>query len=400
MSAPSRRAVIGGAGLAGLSGLALAGCGRSGEGDAKAANGDPPGVAVTARAREFHGARQHGIADAPQAHAVWVAFSLPKAVRRDDVRRLLTVWSDGIARLTAGSGTLTDQEPELAEMVHRLTVTVAVGPGFFERIGASAKAPSWLKPLPRFDQIDGRLDDRWAGTDLCLQIAAESAATVSHTQRQLITAAGRLAKVEWVQRGFREPVAQPHWGSMRNLFGQKDGTVNPVVDGEDDAVIWAGDDAGWFAGGSAMVIRRIVMDMDSWDRADRYSRENAMGRRLDNGAPLTGGDEMTPPDLLAKDDLGFPVIDNGAHMRRAMPRAPHERFLRRPYSYDDSTDPDGTGLVFVAFCADPVRQFVPVQRRLAQADLLNLWTYPIGSAVYAVLPGAADGEYLGQSLFA
>jgi len=83
--------------------------------------------------------------------------------------------------------------------------------------------------------------------------------------------------------------------------------------------------------------------------------------------------------------------------------APHERFLRRPYSYDDAPT-DGSlsdsGLLFAAFMADPVRQFVPVQQRLADKDLLNLWTTPVGSAVFAILPGARDGELLGERLFA
>jgi dye decolorizing peroxidase len=149
------------------------------------------------------------------------------------------------------------------------------------------------------------------------------------------------------------------------------------------------------------VLRRIAMDLDAWDRADRTARENAVGRRLSNGAPLTGKVASDPPDLDARDALGFPVIDPASHVRRAMPAEPHENILRRPYSYDDPP-PAGrrsdSGLVFVAFQADPIRQFVPIQRRLAEADLLNLWTTPVGSAVYGVLPGARDGEHLGQAL--
>jgi dye decolorizing peroxidase len=152
-----------------------------------------------------------------------------------------------------------------------------------------------------------------------------------------------------------------------------------------------------------MVIRRIAMKLDTWDAADRLARENALGRRLSDGAPLTGGRVTDPPDLLAKDQLGFPVIDPASHVRRAMPAAPHERILRRPYSYDDvptgGADSD-SGLVFVSFQADPVRQFLPIQRRLAEADLLNIWTVPIGSGVYAVLPGVREGEVLGQALLA
>ncbi len=52
----------------------------------------------------------------------------------------------------------------------------------------------------------------------------------------------------------------------------------------------------------------------------------------------------------------------------------------------------------MSFQADLEAQFVPLQRRLAELDLLNQWTTPIGSAVFAVLPGARRGEQLGQSL--
>ncbi|GAA2153067.1 hypothetical protein GCM10009826_11950 [Humibacillus xanthopallidus] len=145
------------------------------------------------------------------------------------------------------------------------------------------------------------------------------------------------------------------------------------------------------------------MDLDRWDKADRTARENAVGRRLDTGAPLTGTRAGDPPDLSAVDRLGFPVIDAASHMRRAMPAQPHERILRRPYAYDDTPAPGtrtNTGLVFVSFQANPVRQFVPIQRRLDEADLLGLWTTPIGSGVYAVLPGAREGEHLGAALLA
>ncbi|MGB3686602.1 MAG: hypothetical protein WA991_12335 [Ornithinimicrobium sp.] len=73
--------------------------------------------------------------------------------------------------------------------------------------------------------------------------------------------------------------------------------------------------------------------------------------------------------------------------------------MRRPYTYQDVVAGNvRTGLVFITYQADPVRQFVPVQRRLAEADLMNLWTTPVGSAVFAILPGCAPGRYLGQDL--
>jgi dye decolorizing peroxidase len=399
---PCRRTVI-------LTGLLGAGAGAmTGAGAATAADGGPPPEAAAqelrlagarATARPFRGTHQAGILEPPQPHATFVAFDLTEGSDRDAVRRLLTVWTDDIERLMAGRGTLTDLEHELAAVAASLTVTVGVGPEVVELVGAAK--PPWLAPLPAFPQVD-ELRDEWSHGDLMLQICADSPTTVAHAQRRLTTSVADLATVRWVQRGFREPFEGPGI-PMRNLFGQVDGTEQPDVAGVDSGLLWVGDDGpAWLHRGSSVVVRRIAMRLDEWDRVDRASRENAIGRRLDTGAPVTGGDTAeSPADLDATDDLGFHVIDDAAHLRRAHASAPHERFLRRPYSYDDAEG--GTmrsGLVFVAYQADPVRQFVPVQSRLAEADLLNLWTVPVGSAVFAVLPGARDGEILGQAMFA
>ena len=44
--------------------------------------------------------------------------------------------------------------------------------------------------------------------------------------------------------------------------------------------------------------------------------------------------------------------------------------------------------------------FVPVQRRLAASDALNTWATHVGSAAFAVPPGAAPGEWVGQRVLA
>ncbi|MBK9475606.1 MAG: Dyp-type peroxidase [Tetrasphaera sp.] len=394
-----RTAILSGlAGLGGVAGAAtLAGCTGSGT-DGSGSIQPPAGLSgPSARARAFRGARQAGIVEHPQPYAAFVAFTLPAGTERDALRRLLTVWTDDIERLTSGRGTLTDLEGELAAVTARLTVTVGVGRRAVTVAGKTP--PEWLAPLPAYAM--DRLEARWGEADLILQICADSPTTVAHAQRRLITSVEPLADVRWVQRGFREPFEGPGL-PMRNLFGQVDGTVQPTLDGADDEVLFVGE-AGpqWLREGSAMVVRRIAMSMDTWDKVDRAGRENAIGRRLDTGGPVTGGGIDAPLDLTRTDDLGFTVVDQAAHVRRAHPVTPHERFLRRPYSYDDA--PEGSavsnsGLIFVAYCADPVRQFVPVQARLAELDLLNIWTVPIGSAVFAALPGARDGEILGQAL--
>ena len=45
------------------------------------------------------------------------------------------------------------------------------------------------------------------------------------------------------------------------------------------------------------------------------------------------------------------------------------------------------------------RQFIPIQRRLDELDLLNKWTIPIGSAELAVAGGVQEGEVIAQALF-
>lgn len=388
------------AGAAGA--LALAGWTATAPSGASTPTGTTAGTAVGSATgtRPFRGRHQSGIIDHPQPYAAFVAFDLHPDVDKDALRRLFVVLTDDIERLMAGRGSLTDQETELAAVSADLTITVAVGARLVALAGATP--PSWLAPLPAFS-ID-RLEERWGGGDLCLQVCASSPTTVAHAQRRLIAGLVTLASVRWVQRGFREPFEGPG-RPMRNLLGQVDGTIQPAVNGPDDDLLWCGASApAWLRDGSALVVRRIEMHLDTWDAVDRHSRENAIGRRLDTGAPVTapaGAPAETAADLFAKDSLGFHVIDDGAHMRRAHATAPHERFLRRPYSYDDVPPPGKTsdsGLIFAAYMADPVRQFVPVQQRLAEKDLLNIWTTPVGSAVFAVLPGAADGHLLGEAL--
>lgn len=142
--------------------------------------------------------------------------------------------------------------------------------------------------------------------------------------------------------------------------------------------------------------------METWDRVDPAGREATIGRTLRNGAPLTGSAEHDEPDLEAKDRFGFPVIDPASHIARARSEDPQERFLRRGYNYTvpDPSRPTGedAGLVFIAFARDLDRQFAPVQQRLAEVDRLNEWVRTIGSAVYSIPPGAADGDFVAQHL--
>lgn len=143
-----------------------------------------------------------------------------------------------------------------------------------------------------------------------------------------------------------------------------------------------------------MVVRRIAMNLDEWEILDRTSREVSVGRTLDSGAPLTGGDEFTDPNFEARDSYGLPVIDPASHMARSRaPEAhPEQVILRRSFNYDLPPDPtseelSNAGLVFICFQKNPDKQFTPIQQRLDDHDRLNQWITHIGSAVFFIPPG-------------
>lgn len=345
----------------------------------------------------FHGPHQAGIETRAPAHATFVALDLHESTDRAGLRRMMRILSDDAARLTQGEPALADSEPELALAPARLTVTFGFGPALVARAGGDA--PDWLRPLPPF-AID-RLRSELSDGDLLLQICGDDPISLAHTTRMLLKDARGFASVRWVQQGFRGvPAGSPPGATPRNLFGQLDGTANPQADSDELArIVWS--DTGWLAGGTSTVVRRIRMDLEGWDRLDRVGRERSVGRRLDSGAPLTGTAEHDEPDFAATDSLGFPVIAPFSHLRRARSDDPAERILRRSYNYDVPPEAGAvseSGQIFVSFQADVDRQFVPIQRRLAELDLLNEWTTPIGSAVFAIPPGCAPGGYIGETL--
>ncbi|MBU1586472.1 MAG: Dyp-type peroxidase, partial [Actinobacteria bacterium] len=55
-------------------------------------------------------------------------------------------------------------------------------------------------------------------------------------------------------------------------------------------------------------------------------------------------------------------------------------------------------LFFISFQRSP-EQFIAVQKNLAR-DALNEYIKHVGSAIFAVPPGAAQGSYVGAGLFA
>lgn len=367
-------------------------------------NSEPDNQPLREAVVAFDGPHQAGIATPTQASLNLIGFNLKPGVDKDALQRLMRLWTEDARALANGRGPLGGLEPEMSQRPANLTFTAGFGERVFD-IAAPDKKPAWLHSVPPMSR--DALREEWGQTDLALQICADDPVMCAWAMRHMTRAAAEYVHTAWVQQGFMNAYgAIPTGQTPRNLFGQVDGTVNPHGDDEFDEQVWI-DGPREFAGSTSLVVRRIAMNLDEWEKLDRGSREAAIGRKLADGSPLTGGDEFTPADFDARDDYGLPVIDPNSHMARATAPKDHpeQRFKRRPYNYNlppeaGSGQLSNAGLVFLAYQKDPDRQFTPVLARLNEADRLNEWTTHIGSAVYWVPPGTGEGRdaYWGQSV--
>ncbi|MFE4697748.1 iron uptake transporter deferrochelatase/peroxidase subunit [Streptomyces sp. NPDC056738] len=399
----SRRRLLG---TAGATGLALGAAGAAvGYAAAPSPAKTVPLTSVGADMAMFHGKHQPGITTGLQARGHLVAFDLTAGAGRGEAAALLRRWSVTARRLMAGeaaahedTGVARDAGPS------SLTVTFGFGHSFFARTGLEKQRPVALDPLPSFSS--DHLDKARSDGDLWVQIGADDALVAFHALRAIQKDAGAAARVRWQMNGFnRSPGATAEPMTARNLMGQIDGTRNPKPSEPDfDGRIFvpASGTPEWMANGSYAVVRRIRMLLDDWEKLSGKAQEDVIGRKKSTGAPLSGGTETTAMDLDKTDAEGNLVVPVNAHARITRPdQNGGAAMLRRPFSFHDGIDADGTpdaGLLFVCWQADPVRGFVPVQRKLDRGDALSTYIRHESSGLFAVPGGAAEGEYVGQRL--
>ncbi|MGP3990996.1 iron uptake transporter deferrochelatase/peroxidase subunit [Streptomyces sp. 3N207] len=403
----SRRRLLGTASAAGAAGLALGGAG--GAWAHSAAQEEPPTALETLGSSTvpFHGTHQAGIVTPAQAHGHLLAFDLVPDAGRKQAAALLRRWSEAARRMMAGerprdgerdTGIALDAGPS------SLTVTFGFGRTFFTRTGLKDRLPTQLAPLPDFSA--DALDKKRSDGDLWVQIGADDALVAFHALRALQREAAGTARVRWQMSGFnRSPGATDRPRTVRNLMGQVDGTNNPKPREKDFAAkvfVPSSGEPSWMAGGSYVVQRRIRMLLDDWDKRSLDEQEKVIGRRKSDGAPLTGGHEHTEPDLDKRGSDGLPLIAGDAHIRVTAPETNGgAAMLRRPFSFHDGFRDDGApdaGLLFLAWQADPLRGFVPVQRKLDRGDALSRFLRHEASGLFAVPGGPRKGEYVGQRL--
>jgi deferrochelatase/peroxidase EfeB len=312
----------------------------------------------------------------------------------------LDVTAGGRAALRDLIAELGDRAERLMRAGHpagALTVTLGLGPGIFDdRFGLAGRRPVALAELPAFPGDD--LDPQASGGDLSVLVCADGMPEAERALDRLVDAARASARVRWLQRAsmLRGPGERPD-GRPRNLLGFKDAIAIPRRGKDLDRHVWiAGGERSWMVGGTYLVVRRIRVLLDAWNALSLDEQERVIGRHRDSGAPLGRSHEFEAVPL--DDDL----VPPDAHARVAAPAAnAGARLQRRGYSYDNGPDRFGhrdAGLLLLLFCRDPRRQYVPLQRRLAEHDALARFSRPTGSAIFAIPPGAVAGDTLAGGL--
>lgn len=411
----------------------------------RAADGPAPAVTTDAvsswktpqdpnKAEPFWGQHQSGVLTPPQHQIYFAAFDLTTK-KREDVISLLKAWTAAAARLTQGqtaqpldSGlSLAAPPAPAAEATQgsdayealdpaqmsadsgetigmspaRLTLTFGFGAGLFvkdgkDRYGLASQRPDALVDMPRF--AGDQLEEQRTGGDLCVQACAEDPQVAFHAVRQLARIAEGVAVLRWVQLGYRPSTGERH------LLGFSNGKGNPNPDDVDamSKAVWAGDEApAWMRGGTYIVTRRIRFAIEHWDHMPASFQEQAIGE---------GKYTKTPPSH-ATQAAGSEDEAIRSHLKIVGPGA--HSILRRSFSYNDGMDfvserwppwrqglEYDAGMFFICYQRDPRTGFIPMFSQMAKYDvqLNQFWTH-VGSGLFAIPAGAAQGEYIGQRLF-
>lgn len=363
----------------------------------------------------FDGRHQAGVVTPRQNHAALIALDCI-APNVEGLFEGLQALSTEARLLTQGDAvgiTEIDEPPPDSGILgayntpDSLTVTIGLGASLFDhRFGLASKRPRGLTAMTPFAQDE--LDPALTGGDMILQICAGQRDTVVHTARTLLSVVtGRLTP-RWKLDGFQLAFRGPHTNSSRrNLFAFRDGTGNPDVNDSAlmDRLIWIDERSAqpdWTAGGTYMVVRRIRMFVEFWDRVGMLEQEQMIGRYRVSGAPLGGTREYENPDY-ASDPHGK-RIPLDAHIRLANNRTPEQeqqRILRRGYSYDLGVDAAGNldqGLLFIAFNRDTQAQYEQIQRRLESEPMID-YIKPVGGGYFFVPRGTSGpADWIGSAL--
>ena len=415
----SRRGLLRGAGCS----AALAGAAGVRGGSAAVAGTRRPVSAAAAATRgvAFHGAHQAGIATPSRTACTSPRSTSPTSADRPTGRSCSRTGRAAAARMTAGL--------EVGDGAVRRRRRGAAGrhgrgaglPSAGSRSPSASARPSYdakgapLRPrrppagalvdLPAFPATSS---SRRAAAATCASRPApttrRSRCTRSATSPGSPSGRPRSAGRSSASAGRRRTT--PRQVTPRNLFGFKDGTANLSAEDRPPSTVhvWVGrrTDAAWMAGGSYLVARRSACTSRPGTAARSASRSSIIGRTKPEGAPLRAAREHTSPTSRrgATACRARPL-----HVRLAHPDATTAARSCCAAATTSSTattssagsTPGCSSSPSSAIRTDAVHPDPAAPGRRGHAERVH---QHVGSAVFAIPPGAAKGSFVGAPLFA
>ncbi|EPL6454414.1 iron uptake transporter deferrochelatase/peroxidase subunit [Providencia rettgeri] len=354
------------------------------------------------KAINYLGQHQAGVLTPEQKNASFIAFNIT-TTKLDELQTVFSLLSQRIAYLTQpqqAPSTENDKMPPAESGIlgthlqpDSLTITVALGDSLFDsRFGLGKIKPKQLVEMTSFP--NDRLEAKWCGGDIMLQICANSQESVIYALRDILRHISPYSFPLWKMDGFLPARAIDNHSTAINLFGFKDGTGNASTDDAAlmNELIWVSgtNEPTWCDGGTYQAVRLIRFNLEFWDRTPLEDQENDFGRHKVTGAPIGMKQEHDDP-AFDKDPHGDRVLFD-SHMRRAEPRNPERhtaKLRRRSYSYSLGLTDAGAldmGLIFVSYQSNLKTGFIDTQKRL-NGEPLERYIKPFGGGYYFVLPG-------------
>ena len=352
----------------------------------------------------FYGKHQSGISTPVQKNVYFAVLEL-HSENKEEVIKMFKEWTDYTEKMMKGELIAPELKNHLLPPVdtgetvglnpYRLTVTFGISPTFLDKLKLDSKKIEEFKDLPHFPR--DQIKERYKGGDICIQACADDAQVAFHAVRNLVRKGRTLITLKWSQSGFL-PIGNGK-ETPRNLFGFKDGTENPKNENDFNNIVWYDKD-NWLKDGTYMVVRRIQMHLETWDRTNLQEQENTFGRYKESGAPFGEKDEFAVIDINKKEPDGNPVLPIDSHVFLA--KKAETKICRRAFSYSDGINEISgqfdAGLLFICFQKNP-EQFIKIQNSLGNEDKLNEYITHIGTGIFACFGGIRKGEYIGQKLF-
>ena len=352
----------------------------------------------------FYGQHQSGIATPVQKNVYFAVLDL-HSLNKEEIKQMFKDWTDYSQKLMKGELVAPELKNHLVPPIdtgetvglnpYRLTLTFGISPSFLDKLKLDNKKLDEFKDLPHFPR--DQIKDKYKGGDICIQACADDAQVAFHAVRNLVRKGRALITLKWTQAGFL-PIGNGK-GTPRNLFGFKDGTENPKNNNDFKNVVWY-DKNNWLKDGTYMIVRRIQMHLETWDRTNLQEQENTFGRYKESGAPFGETDEFATIDINKKGPDGKPILPIDSHVYLA--KKAGVKIARRAFSYSNGIDEVSgqfdAGLLFICFQKHP-DQFIKIQNSLGNDDKLNEYITHVGTGIFACFGGIKEGEYIGQKLF-